>query len=137
MKKGFTLIEVMLGLFLLGLITVSVLPITNGAFFNLQKQKNSYDMVYAAEMIIEKLKAYDGNSSSKSYIFDVEISQIIEEFRGNNYVEVNFDEEEYEYPIKLIKNDKSDLLWTIMVLVYNRDGGKSEFVELKAYITKK
>lgn len=137
MKRGFTLIETIMGLFLLGLITVTVLPMTTGAFYNLNKQKTRYEMVYMGEMVVEKIKAYDFETENKLFIYDVEIGQIIQEFRGNDYVEIDLDKKDYEYPIRIRKEDKSDLLWCLTVLVYNGDGGKLDNVELKAYLPKK
>lgn len=137
MKRGFTLIETIMGLFLLGLITVTVLPMTTGAFYNLNKQKTRYEMVYMGERVVEKIKAYDFETENKLFIYDVEIGQIIQEFRGNDYVEIDLDKKDYEYPIRIRKEDKSDLLWCLTVLVYNGDGGKLDNVELKAYLPKK
>lgn len=137
MKRGFTLIEVIMGLFLLGLIIVSVLPIANGAFYNLSKQKTRYNMIYTGEMVVERIKAFDCETSKELFVYDVEIGQLIEEFRGNDYIEISLDKEGYDYPIKIIKENKSDSLWKIAVIVYNKDGGKSDSVELKAYLPKK
>lgn len=137
MKKGFTLIEVIMGLFLLGLITVTVLPLVNGIFFNFQKQKDKYNMIYTAEMAIEKIKAYDCDVDLNNiFIYDVDVGQLIQEFKSNDYVEINLDSEDYEYPVKIIKDNKSDSLWIIRVQVY-KNGGKLDNVELKAYVPKK
>ena len=67
----------------------------------------------------------------------MEIGQIIDKFKGNNYIEINLDKEDYEFPIKIIKEDKSDLLWTTRVIVYSKGGGKLDNVEFKAYLQKK
>jgi len=137
MRRGFTLIETIMGLFLLGLITVIVLPLVNGNLDNLFKQRVKAQMVYTGEMVVEMLKAYDEETSNPLFIYDVEIGQIIDKFKGNNYIEINLDKEDYEFPIKIIKEDKSDLLWTTRVIVYSKGGGKLDNVEFKAYLQKK
>ncbi|NLK43636.1 MAG: prepilin-type N-terminal cleavage/methylation domain-containing protein [Tissierellia bacterium] len=137
MKRGFTLIETIMGLFIFGLIVVTVIPITNGTINNLYKQKIKTQMIYTGEMVIERLKAYDLDTSSELFIYDVEISQLIEEFKGNDYIEIEFEKEEYELPLKIIKENKSDFLWSIKVIVYNKGGGRLDNVEFKAYLQKK
>ncbi|NLV88639.1 MAG: prepilin-type N-terminal cleavage/methylation domain-containing protein [Tissierellia bacterium] len=137
MRRGFTLIETIMGLFLLGLITVIVLPLVNGNLDNLFKQRVKAQMAYTGEMVVEMLKAYDEETSNPLFIYDVEIGQIIDKFKGNNYIEINLDKEDYEFPIKIIKEDKSDLLWTTRVIVYSKGGGKLDNVEFKAYLQKK
>lgn len=137
MKKGFYLIEVIIGLFLLGLITVSILPLNNIIIFNLKNQKHKYNMLYIAEMAIERILSYNNEYSNNLLIYDVEVGELIKEFNKDNYVEILLDKDEYEYPIKIIKNDKSDTLWHVRVLVYNKSGEESYNVELKAYIPKK
>ena len=68
MRRGFTLIETIMGLFLLGLITVIVLPLVNGNLDNLFKQRVKAQMVYTGEMVVEMLKAYDEETSTVIYI---------------------------------------------------------------------
>lgn len=137
MKKGFYLIEVIIGLFLLGLIIVSILPLNNIIIFNLKNQKHKYNMLYIAEMAIERILSYNNEYSNNLLIYDVEVGELIKEFNKDNYVEILLNKDEYEYPIKIIKNDKSDTLWHVRVLVYNKSGEESHNVELKAYIPKK
>ena len=56
MKKGFYLIEVIIGLFLLGLITVSILPLNNIIIFNLKNQKHKYNMLCKRQVLFLKFR---------------------------------------------------------------------------------
>jgi len=135
-RKGFTLIEVMMGLFLLGLVSATVLPIFNTTFMNINKQRQKAEMLYASEMAIEKLKAYNPQSSVNLYIYNTDVKEIIQLFYDNDRVDVEISEGG-EYTIKIVKEDKSKFLWFIEVFVYNKDWGNKNHVELEAYLQKK
>lgn len=125
-----------MGLFLLGLVSATVLPIFNTSFMNINKQKQKAEMLYVSEMVIEKLKAYNPESSSNLYIYNTEVEGIIQLFYDNDPVTVEISDGG-EYPIKIVKKDKSKFLWFIEVFVYNKGWGNKNHVELEAYLQKK
>ncbi len=139
-KKGFTLVETMLGLFLLGLISVTVLPIINSSFIKLRNHKTKMEMIYIGEMAIERIKGFNEDNTSNISIFDRDVSEIIELFRTHSSIEIALPNKENEeiYSLKITKNQKSDSLWMISVLVYhNIEGSSIGHVEYKAYLPQK
>ncbi|MFA5577009.1 MAG: type II secretion system protein [Tissierellaceae bacterium] len=132
-RRGFTLIEVMMGLFLLGLVSLTVIPILNTSFMNMNRQKERADMIYTAEMVIERLKAYEGDSTDGLYVLDREVGDIIQLLRTDGQVEIEIGGTD-KYPVRIVKEDKSKLLWTIDVFVYNRDWSNGKHVEVMAYL---
>lgn len=139
-KKGFTLIEALMGLALLGLISVTILPIVNSSFIILNNHNLKLEMMYVGEMAVEKIKAFDMDISSGAAIYDTEVSEIIDLFKSNDKVEIIIPRKENseKYLIKIIKKNKSEDLWTIHVYVYqNKEGGSISHVEYKAYLPQK
>lgn len=139
-KRGFTLIETLMGLSLLGLISVIILPIVNSSFLIFNNHNIKLEMIYAGERTIEKIKAFDINIGSSDEIYDTQVSEIIDLFKANNTVEIIIPKKENseKYFIKIIKKDKSEGLWMINVYVYqNKKGGSIGHVEYKAYLPKK
>ncbi|MCQ4921611.1 type II secretion system GspH family protein [Tissierella carlieri] len=139
-KKGFTLVETVLGLFLLGLIAVTVLPIINSSFIRLRNNKLRMEMIYIGEMSVEKIKAFDKDKASYDFIYDTDIVELIELFRAHNSVEVTIPKKESseKYYLKIKKNQKSDLLWMISIFVYhNIEGSSVGHVEYNTYLPQK
>ena len=56
-RKGFTLVEVLIGLSLLGLVSVTILPIISSSMMNLNKNNIRMEMNYLGETVIERIKA--------------------------------------------------------------------------------
>lgn len=135
-KKGFTLVETMMGLFLLGLIAVTVLPTINSSFMKFRNQKTKMEMMYIGEMAIERIKGFSEDNTSNISIFDRDVSEIIELFRTHSFIEIDIPEETYS--LKITKNQKSDSLWMVSVFVYhNIEGSSIGHVEYKAYLPQK
>lgn len=139
-KRGFTLIETLMGLSLLGLIAVIILPIINSSFTILNNHNLKLDMMYVGEMTIEKIKAFDIDKGSNDSIYDIQVSEIIALFKSAQTVEITMPRKQSseKYYIKIIKEHKSDGLWKINVCVYQRiEEGSTSHVEYKAYLPEK
>lgn len=140
MRKGFTLIEAIIGICLLGLVAVTVIPIINSAFAGFYKQRIKAEMIYVGESTIEKIKSYNVDKSSDIYIYDTNVSEIIDLFRLADTVEINLpkDKNNGEYLIDIIKEQKSSKLWTISVEVSEQKEGSSiNHATYKAYLPQK
>lgn len=140
-KKGFTLIESMLGLFLLGLIAVNILPIANLSFIRFKNQKTKMEMIYIGEMAMEKIKAFNMDGNSDLFIYDASVSEIIEAFKENNSIEILVPKERKKcekYFLKICKTQKSASLWKVSIFVFNNvKEGNITYVEYIAYIPQK
>ena len=139
-RRGFTLVEVLLGLFLLGLISVTVLPIVTSSLMNISKSKIKMEMNYVGEMAIERIKAYNEESSRDLYIFDKKVSEIVEYFRipGPGEISISEKMDNGKYLLKIVKDQRSDVLWKISVYVYHDEKGSNlNHVEYKTYFLEK
>lgn len=139
-RKGFTLIEVLLSLSLIGLIAVTTLPILTSSLLNINKTKVRLEMNYIGEMVMERIKSFNEEGSPETYICHKKISEIIYLFRNQNMVELNLNEKKdnENYLIKIIKKERTDRLWIIEVYVYHeKEGSNLNHVEYKTYILKK
>ncbi len=140
-RKGFTLVESILGLFLLGMIAVNILPILNLSFIRFENQKTKMEMMYIGEMSMEKIKAFNINSSSDLFIYDTDIAEIVEVFKENDSIEICVPKERKEneeYFLKIYKTQKSDSLWKVSIFVFhNVKGDNINYVEYTAYIPQK
>lgn len=114
-KKGFVLLDVIIGLFFIGLLSTVFLPILTSSLNNFNKVKNKNDMNYIGEMVVEKLKT----SSS-------EILDILDELDNNgevNYVDDDFNTEKYNCKITKINNSDSLLEFNVKVNLKNQENG--------------
>ena len=66
-RNGFTLIEVIVGLFLLGLVSTVGFPIIQNSIGNYNRVKERQHILYLCEMVVERLRAKD---SSLDYIYE-------------------------------------------------------------------
>ena len=58
-KKGYIFLDVIVGIFLLGLVTVTSLPILASSFNNFNKINMYSEINYLGEHIFERLSSYD------------------------------------------------------------------------------
>jgi competence protein ComGC len=140
MKKGFTLVETIMGLCLLGLIAVTVLPIINSAFHRINSHNTKIEMIYLGEMVVEKIKAYDAEKGVDIFIYDTSLFDIIELFKTNDEIDFILPQNQIDekYNIKLIKKEKSEKLWELSVFVYeDKEGSKVSNVKYTAYLPPK
>lgn len=123
-RKGFLLIEVLIGIFLLGLITITFFPVftlMNNQFKNVEIKN---DMKYYGETVIEKIKAFDFNKSSEEYILDMELEKLINIFYEKDEVEIDLplsSNENFRYRVNICKNNKGNNLWKIYVGVFSKN----------------
>lgn len=60
-RKGFTLIELIIGIFLLGLVSTVGFPIIQNSIGNYNRIEERQHMYYLCEMVVERLRAKDIN----------------------------------------------------------------------------
>lgn len=140
MHKGFFLIDTLLGVFLLGLVIATVVPIIDSSYANLNSQRIKAEMIYTGESVIEKIKSYDKYKPSDVNIYDTSISEIIDLFSNEDTVEIILpkDINNGEYIIEIIKEQKCAELWAITVKVNEKKEGSSvNHVMYKAYLPQK
>lgn len=117
-KRGFLLIEVLLGLFLLGTIAVTCLPILNTAINNMKMTKKKIDMVFLAESTMEQIRGIN-NSFNDEYIFDIKIEDLLSRLNTAGFVTVNLAlnnrNNDCEYYCTITKNNIGEKLWKISI----------------------
>lgn len=112
-NKGFSLIEIVLSLFLLALVVVCLLPIFGQAvsYFSIAKDKT--EMIYIGEMIFERLKSKDDyakdllntlSSQNKTNFIDLD-EEILDRFQC---VVENIGTDEYIWQIKVTVTSKKN-----------------------------
>lgn len=121
-KKGFILVEVLIGLFLLGLIIITCFPILNTSLHNLQLSKEKMEMVYIAESTIEQLKSFNYNSNREDeYLFDVQLTYLMDRLMAKESVSINLpldkNNQQWKYICTIRKEEKSPNFWKIIVSV--------------------
>lgn len=136
-RNGFTLIEVILSLFLLGIISIIVLPSIQNSFSNGMKNKERSEMIYIAESTLEKLKAFKINSSSL-YVYDMSVEDIIDQFKDSEKVDISLPilRNSERYIIEISKDIKGDNLWIVYVDVFYPEK-RDVNVNFKAYLPKR
>lgn len=125
-RVGFMLLEVIIGLFFIGIIASVMLPLLSFSFNNVRRIRDRDEMNYIGEMVIEKLKA--GTSSMEDVISD------LEDIGEAKYEDDDFDTSKYECSIFRIKN--SERFLEFRVHVKYKDKVNSHYVEYKASIQK-
>lgn len=120
--KGFLLIEVLMGLFLLGLIAVTCLPILSTASHNLKLTKDRIDMLFTAESIIEQIKSFDYNwIREDEYLYDMQLIELIERLEEDDFVTIrlplDIETTNSRYLCIISKENYSEDLWKIEVEV--------------------
>lgn len=139
-KSGFTLIELIISLSILGIVTITIVPLVNSQYNLFNRQKTKAEMIYTCESIIEKLKAYDNNNVNNIRICEIELSYIFELFNLQEKVEIDLEDNsnDIKYLINIRKEEKSKELWILYVSVnHNNDKRGVDGVTYKAYIPKK
>lgn len=139
-KNGFTLIEVLMGLCLLGLISVIMLPIINSSLNLSNKNFEKIEMTYLGETVIENLKSFKYDSSVSAYICNTEVKEIIDLFKSEKTSSITLDsKDEYEnYKITIEKRERSSKLWEVLVFIdYVIKEGDEKGVKYKAFLPSK
>lgn len=133
-KKGFTLVETILALFLLGLIAMTILPITQLSYNIIGRNNRRLEMMQIGEMTVEKLKAFKETSTEELYIYNSKVRDIIDLFNSDVMKFHILEDDSKIYTIKISKEEKNVKLWAINVLVSYKKGETYDEVEYKALL---
>lgn len=139
-KKGFILIEVLMGLTLLAIVTITCLPILNTALNNLMLAKEKTKMIFIAESIIEEIKSFDYNLTDEGeYLFDIQFVELINKLNNETLVTIKLpldvESIKFKYICIINKESKFEDLWKIQVEVSLReDRGRIKNVNIISYI---
>ena len=116
-KKGFLLVEVLMGLFLLGIINVTCLPILSTAMHNMILSKQKIDMLFIAESTIEQIKSFDYSQPNEQWLFDIRLNELIDMFNDKDSVNISLpldrENSSYKYNCTIHKENNSNDLWEI------------------------
>lgn len=127
LRKGFSFSDIIIGIFLLGIIVVAIIPMINISYENLHYSREKTRMIYLAEYIVETLKSH----KIPSYM--------IEEFeiKGESYFE-EFDEEDAKlYACKIQLLEEHGNLWNIKIILSHKNSEVNlKDVELQACFPK-
>lgn len=125
--KGFSLVEVICGIALVGVIAVSILPLINNSIKNISNLKNQNEMSFIAEMVIEKLKT--SNAEAISTLDALYTNGIIE------YLDSDIDSDRFKCSISKVSS--TDKLIEFIVVVEHKSLGDNFNVEYKASVLRK
>ena len=125
--KGFSLVEVICCIALVGIIAVSILPLINNSIKNIANLKNQNEMSFIAEMVIEKLKT--SNAEAISTLDALDACGYIE------YLDSDIDTERFKCSISKVSS--TDKLIEFIVVVEHNSLGENFNVEYKASVLRK
>jgi hypothetical protein len=125
-KGGFIFLEIILGIFLIGLIASTFFPIIVSSFNNFNRIKEKSEMIYIAEMVAERLK-------SDEELFN----EIIPQLESHDIVEI-YDEmiDDNRYKCTLCKLESLDRIVDLSINVSTKEQEKNSNVYLKISIPK-
>lgn len=138
-RKGFTLIEVLIGIFILGLISVTFLPLIGNSAKLSSENFQGIEMDYLGEMIIEKLKAFEYDSSTSTYICETSVEEIVDllKLEKTSNASFTFKGEHGDYSVLIEKSQRSSSLWEILVSIKDIEEGDKKSVKFKAFLPSK
>jgi type II secretory pathway pseudopilin PulG len=121
-EKGFLLIEVLIGLFLFGIIVVICLPILGNSLGNIRLVKTKMDMVYVAESTMEQIKSFDYNFlKGDEYIFDMLLIELIDILMEGDSTSITLPLDEKDgsslYTCTIYKENYDKNLWKVWIEV--------------------
>lgn len=124
-RKAYSLVEILVGLFILGLITTTVMPIIHTSFNSLGRAGEKMEMLHLAEEVAENLRGKPENYQA-----------LLEELEEKEKVTFTDLSEKYreKYGCQLIDMGSSDKFWKLKILVDKRKG--SSYVELELKLPK-
>ncbi|MBC8588449.1 hypothetical protein [Paratissierella segnis] len=129
-KNGYILIDVIVGFFLLGLISVTCFPIIVSSFNNFNKIKDRSEMMYLGEMVVERLKADKD--------FSMEVIPLIEKFDSIDLndilIENEIDSERYDCILYKVNSEEKLIDLRVNVSLKDQENGFN--VDFKASIPK-
>lgn len=127
-RRGFTLIELIMGLFLIGLIATILMPIVQNSIGNYNKVKERQHMLYLCEMVVERLRAKDAN-----------IDTIFQDLEDNSQIIVSTigETDLGKYKCSISKTKETTMFMNLDVRIYiDSEMGNSQYVEYKTVIKK-
>lgn len=125
MKKGFSFIECILAITILGIIAISILPVIDTSFKQFEEVQLKNDLRNVAQSTIEILKSRDPLSH-----------KIINELEGKDEIEIKEDYIDEKYNCIVKKHYNSDTLMEVEVVVINTNQQEVREIALKASIKK-
>lgn len=138
-KKGFLLIEALMGIFLLGIIVVTCLPILNTGVNNIRMTKEKMQMLLMAESIIEQVKAFDYSWEDDEYLFDISLSTLIDILNDSDNVSVKLpldcEDQNSDYYCIIDKKNAGDGLWKLRVILTPKDiNSRIKSIDIVAFV---
>lgn len=138
-KKGFILIEVIVGLVLLAIVAMTCLPIFMTAKSSLTRAKDKTQMIFIAESTIEQIAAFNPNYIDEDeYLFDIQPQELINILKLEPLVRLelplDLENEEFNYSCIIIKEEKFKGIWEIEVEVFLKKERDKNNVNIKVYI---
>lgn len=135
-NRGFTLIEVLIGLCLLSLISIIILSTIGFSFNSSNRNLRKMEMIYLGEMVIESLKAYKYENNTEQYILNTNVEDIMEIFKLNKIANITLtSEEQYgEYIVIIEKKERNTRLWEVLVSIDLVEEGGNRGVKYKAIL---
>ena len=127
-RKGFTLIELIMGLFLIGLIATISMPIVQNSIGNYNKVKERQQMLYLCEMVVERLRAKDSNLDS-----------IFQDLEDNNQIIISTigETDLGKYKCSISKTKETTIFMNLDVRIYiDSEMESGQYVEYKTVIKK-
>ena len=138
-KKGFLLVQALMGLSLLGIVVVCFLPIFIILTNNYYLIETKYEMKYLGEEIVEKIKSYDLDIENDDYILDTRVEEIINCLDQSKIVNISlpFNEKtvNYRYIVNIHKENINEILWVVDIEVkLKNDGNKIRSIVYRTYM---
>jgi hypothetical protein len=138
-KKGFLLVQVLMGLSLLGIAVACLLPIFVTFTNNYHLLETKYEIKYLGEEIVEKIKSYNSDIENDDYILDARVEEIINCLDQSKIVNISlpFDKKagNYKYIVNIHKENINENLWVVDIEVKLKDdGNKINSIVYRTYI---
>lgn len=126
-KKGFIFLEIILGIFLLGLISIVALNLLNLTSVFFKKAEENIEIDYIVEMIIENLKSKD--EMSTDFLNGLSSGSDSEYPLTEDYKD--------KYTCDVILTEDNDYLWCFKLKIYKTiDKGRTIYEEFQGSIPK-
>lgn len=117
-KDGFFLIEALMGLFILGIIVVTCLPLISISTENIKLAKVKSEMAYIAESTIEKMLSFNKNYENHEYVMDMKLIELMEILSIEDSVTIDLpykDKNGWDYRLKIYKDTINSKLWNVKI----------------------
>lgn len=124
-REGFVLLDVIIALFIIGLIVVTFFPIYASIDRSFKRSEEITEMTYLAETVIETLRSQKDSS--------LEFLEELGKARELNYE--NLEKEDYVSIVSLLNSTPH--LWEIDIIVRKKsEEGGNDYVQIEAAIPK-